>query len=656
MPGDPAGTVPRAGGRPAHRQEHDVTAGPEDRPLARRSRALPGLVARAPWWLAVLLGVLLTGAGGWLLVRPLTALGVLGWYVGLSCVVSGVADLLPRPTTAPGAGAGAGAASPAPGTPDDPAVAAPAARGAGPVTPSAPSRTDLLVAAAWVLVGLAVLAVVGRSIDLLGPVIALALLVSGVVAVLRLVRDRSAERWLAAVVGLAEIAFGLLALLWPDASLIVIAVLFGGRTALFGLVLVRRGLTARWRRPGRPDRRRRPGVALATRWAAAVLVVALAVGTLWVSHTFRAGAPVVDAFYDAPATFPDEPGTLVRWEPYDGELPAGTTGYRLLYVTTDADGTPVLASAALAVPTDADGPAPLITWAHGTVGVTRACAPSLGDHALSGDGMPATDALAANGWALVATDYPGMGTEGAFPYLIGEGEGRAVLDAARAARQVPGVSLADETAIWGHSQGGHAALWAGQLAATYAPDLDVVGTAALSPASDPEAIAESVLAHPEALGSSLAVAYVVDSYTRYYPDLSFDDVVVPSARTLVREAATRCTSQAGTLVTVLTGLAVSRDQPIVRTDALDGPFGDRLRANTATGPWTAPLFLAQGDADEVIDVAINERYVADLRAAGTDLTWTTYPGGTHMSILAAGQPLPDALVAWTAARFAAGGD
>lgn len=613
-----------------------MTTGPGERPPARRSRALPGLVARAPWWLAVLLGVLLTGLGGWLLVRPLTALGVLGWYVGLSCVVSGVADLLPRPPAVPGATAAAGSSDPAPGAP-------------------APSRTDLLVGAAWVLVGLAVLAVVGRSVDLLGPVIALALLASGVVAVLRLVRDRSAERWLGALVGLAEIAFGLLALLWPDASLIVIAVLFGGRTVLLGLVLVHRGLTTRWRRPGHPDRRRRPRVVLATRWAAAVLVVVLAAGTLWVSHVFRAGAPVVDAFYDAPATFPDEPGTLVRWEPYAGELPAGTTGYRLLYVTTDAEGTAVLASAALAVPTDAAGPAPLITWAHGTVGVARACAPSLGTDALSGDSTPATDALAANGWAMVATDYPGMGTEGAFPYLIGEGQGRAVLDAARAARQVPGVSLSDETAIWGHSQGGHAALWAGQLAATYAPDLDVVGTAALSPASDPEAIAESVLAHPETPGSSLVVAYVVDAYTRYYPDLSFGDVVVPSARTLVREAATRCTSQAGTLVTVLAGLAVSRDQPIVRTDALDGPFGDLLRANTATGSWNAPLFLAQGDADEVIDVAINERYVADLRTAGTDLTWTTYPGGTHMSILAPGQPLPDALVAWTAERFADGG-
>ena len=60
---------------------------------ASRVRALPGLVAGAPWWLSVVLGVLLAGAGLFLVARPLAALGVLGWYVGVSCVISGIGDL-----------------------------------------------------------------------------------------------------------------------------------------------------------------------------------------------------------------------------------------------------------------------------------------------------------------------------------------------------------------------------------------------------------------------------------------------------------------------------------------------------------------------------------------------------------------------------------
>lgn len=388
------------------------------------------------------------------------------------------------------------------------------------------------------------------------------------------------------------------------------------------------------------------------RWTAAAVVLVLAGLTVFAGHSFRQGVPVADAFYDAPDVLPDTPGELVRWEPYEGNLPAGMTGYRILYVTTDADDEPILTSGALAVPENASGPVPLIDWAHGTVGVARGCAPSIGPDAITEEGMPAMDALARNGWAMVATDYPGMGAEGDFPYLTGEGQGRAVLDAARAARQVPGLSFADETVIWGHSQGGHAALWAGQLAATYAPELDIRGTAALSPASNPEALAEVVLSHPEKVGASLGVSFVVDSYADYYDDLDLDRIAAPGAGSLIREAASRCTGDGGTLATVLTGLAIAEDQPILRPGSLDGPFGDRLRENIPTGTWDAPLLLAQGEADEVIPFDLNVDFVAGLCAQETDVEFLGYPGGNHMSILETGSPLSVRLEEWTRARLA----
>jgi hypothetical protein len=76
----------------------------------------------------------------------------------------------------------------------------------------------------------------------------------------------------------------------------------------------------------------------------------------------------------------------------------------------------------------------------GTVGLARACAPGIGPNAITTDGMPAMDSLARNGCAMVAADYTGMGADGGFPDLIGEGEARSLLDSVRAARQVPGVS------------------------------------------------------------------------------------------------------------------------------------------------------------------------------------------------------------------------
>ena len=83
--------------------------------------------------------------------------------------------------------------------------------------------------------------------------------------------------------------------------------------------------------------------------------------------------------------------------------------------------------------------------------------------------------MLARGYVVVAADYPGLGTPGMHPYLIGESEGRAVLDSVRAARDLPDAGASNRFAVWGHSQGGHASLYTGELAASSAPDLRLVG-------------------------------------------------------------------------------------------------------------------------------------------------------------------------------------
>jgi uncharacterized membrane protein HdeD (DUF308 family)/acetyl esterase/lipase len=583
------------------------------RRVSRRVRVLPGLLSHAPWWLLVAAGLATTLLGALLVVRPVSSLTVLGIYIGLSCVISGVVDLAAR---------------------RDAAGWRPVVTGCG-----------------WIAAGVAVLAWLGRSLELLGPFVAVLLIVSGAVRLLDLRRGPNADRALSAAFGLSEIAFGLVARVWPDATLLVVALLFGVRTAVFGLSLLWRGLRVARPAPSGSWRWHRGPAVL--RWVAAGVVLVLAGATVVVSHQFRQGIPVLDGFYDAPEAVPAEPGQLVRVEPYDGDLPDGLRApLRILYTTTAEDGVPGLASGVVAVPVEDTGrPVPLIAWAHGAVGVARACAPSLGRDAVATEGMPAMDALARNGWGMVATDYIGQGTEGDFPYLIGQGEGRSVLDAVRAAHRIEGLDLAPETVLWGHSQGGHAALWAGQLAPTYAPDLDVVGTAALSAASDPLGLARLVTDHPGALGASLGISFVLAAYSRWYPDISLDDVT-PAARTLVEEAAARCTSEPGTLVTVLTGVAVSRDTPILRRDPATGAVGRRLREIVALGPWSAPLFLAQGGSDEVISPRLQDGYVARLCAAGRPLAYTRYPDRTHMGVLEPDSPLNADLEQWTEDRLA----
>ena len=88
------------------------------------------------------------------------------------------------------------------------------------------------------------------------------------------------------------------------------------------------------------------------------------------------------------------------------------------------------------------------------------------------------------GYVVSATDYPGLGTPGPHPYLVGISEGRAVLDSVRAARELPGAGGGRRFAVWGHSQGGQASLYTGILAKTYAPELNLVGVAAAAPATE----------------------------------------------------------------------------------------------------------------------------------------------------------------------------
>jgi hypothetical protein len=169
-------------------------------------------------------------------------------------------------------------------------------------------------------------------------------------------------------------------------------------------------------------------------------------------------------------------------------------------------------------------------WEHGTTGVLQKCMPSL--LSVPTAGIPALDQILAAGRVVVATDYSFAEKGGPHPYLIGEGEARAGLDSVRAARRMPELTLAARTAVWGHSQGGHAALWTGIIGPRYAPDIEIVGVAAVAPAAD---IANILAMNPAAdkrLGPYLAL-----SYSRFYPDIAFERAVRCEALRAAREMA-----------------------------------------------------------------------------------------------------------------------
>jgi acetyl esterase/lipase len=355
---------------------------------------------------------------------------------------------------------------------------------------------------------------------------------------------------------------------------------------------------------------------------------------------------VPDVFYDPPVNVPSRPGALLRSEPLkDVTLPPGMRGWRILYTTTVDDHTPATAVATVFAPADLPaGPRPVITWTHGTTGLLQRCMPSL--VSAPTEGIPARDRTVAAGWVVVATDYSFAEKGGPHPYLIGEGEARAALDSVRAVRQMPELMLDARTVVWGHSQGGHAALWTGIIGPRYAPDVKIVGVAAIAPAADIKNILAMNVAADKRLGG-----YVARSYSRFYPDVTFEQALRPEALAAALEIVNLCGFFPPEDPKRIMALTATFDGPALAMST-NAALAARLMQNTADGAIAAPVVIAQGLADVVVLPPATDTYVNERCAASQRLEYWTFAGRDHGTIVRPGTPLEEPLVAWTTARFA----
>jgi uncharacterized membrane protein HdeD (DUF308 family)/pimeloyl-ACP methyl ester carboxylesterase len=593
----------------------------ESRPQLHRSlrwSALPGLVAAAPPRVLILLGTVIVALGLLIVIRPLTSLVLLGVYVGASAIVSGVLELASR---------------------------------------RAPSWWARALAVVWIGGGVVILIWLGRSIEFLPPALAVLLIVGGLASLGdALSGSELSARVLAVAWGGAQIAFGVLSLTWPDLTLLVVAVVFGVRTIVFGATLLVRGVRPLFaaRTPQEPDAANRPrsprarwGTALG-RYALSLILVVGVVGGYGLDDFLSEGAPVVDGFYDPPDEVPSGHGRLIRTGDYFGREPARGTVSRILYTTRDARGGAAVGSAMVIVPDDAPpGPRPVLIWNHGTTGVARGCAPSLADGTATKWAIPDLERMLARGWVVIAPDYSGQGAPGDFPYLIGTGEARSALDAVLAAGEVDDLVLSPQTVVWGHSQGGHAALWTTQIAPEYTPGLDILGTAALAPAADPAELAQELTSGDAGAMLTVLVAWVLVPYADTYPDVDLNDYVATGARSIVREMTQRCLSEPGVMVSALTALGLSEDTPFDTGNLTSGALGRRLQENVPTGPWGTPIFVSWGTRDEVIPISAQHRLVQELCAQGERVRAVPIPRRGHQDILQPKSAMLTDLVRWT---------
>jgi alpha-beta hydrolase superfamily lysophospholipase len=372
-----------------------------------------------------------------------------------------------------------------------------------------------------------------------------------------------------------------------------------------------------------------------------VIFLAVVISILW----WLTKPTEPDAFYSVSVEMPSNPGSIIRIEPFTKQVPANAKGWRVLYTTTKFDGTIAPASAIVLAPKFSSGlPSNVIVWTHGTTGVAPPCAPSVMAEPFAN--VPALEEAIAEGWILVATDYIGLGTEGPHPYLIGEGQARSALDSLRAVKQMKELSLTDKTVVWGHSQGGNAAMWTGILAPIYASEQKIDGIAAAAPASDLIGLIKNAESTP--VGKILS-SYIITAYSGTYPDIKFDEYVRTGARTLTRDMATRCLG--GKEAIFLVGESLIAGNTIFATDPTLGMLGSRLNENIPAGPINAPLMIAQGQIDELVLPAIQDGFVEQLCADGRSLEYVRYADKDHLSVVAKESPLTSDLIRWTRERF-----
>jgi len=374
----------------------------------------------------------------------------------------------------------------------------------------------------------------------------------------------------------------------------------------------------------------------------ATSVALLLVLTLVVVAWFLPGAP--DDFYVLPPDAADAaPGTLLRSEPFTAGIPDDAEVWRILYRSTDVDGVANVVSGLVLRPTrPVDGPRPMVTLGHGTTGVDVDCAPSLSAGPLGS--LPGAEVALSAGYTVVATDYPGLGTPGPHPYMIGPTAAHAVLDAARAASD-----LLDETppavAIWGFSQGGHAALFAGELAPTYAPELPLVGIVAFAPATDLRANIEST--RDTTLGTLLVVATAV-AWSEDRDELDLADVVREGSLDEARSLASQCLASPELPIAAIRSTQLRDDVAALGTEGTEA-WAEVLEANTPRGPIDVPVLVLQGRADPIMDTDVTADHVAMRCAAGESIELRLRPATEHFTLVARSA---DEALAWTDERLA----
>ncbi|BCJ46816.1 lipase [Actinoplanes ianthinogenes] len=322
------------------------------------------------------------------------------------------------------------------------------------------------------------------------------------------------------------------------------------------------------------------------------------------------------------------------------ELSALATGKRIQYLSTSITGSAITATGLILTPRTGKKNR-TVAWAHGTTGLADQCAPSTNQAVFWPEARTAVAELLSRGWTVAATDYPGIGTPQAHPYLIGASEGRAIIDSVKAARNLDS-ALTPQYVIDGHSQGGQGALFASQIAPSYDGNLVLKGTSSIAPVSNTDTIVPLI---PGTAGQGYLVMAL-------YGLNAVDSAVQPSAILAPPAKAKVGVLSSGCLNEILAAYEnLSATQLLVGGTVPDAVLAKFVQYdNPAQTAPSAPILVVQGTEDEAVPYFVTaDQLIPQLQAYSQPVTFVPIEGATHdTSVIESADLVAD----WIAARFA----
>lgn len=359
----------------------------------------------------------------------------------------------------------------------------------------------------------------------------------------------------------------------------------------------------------------------------------------------------VPAATAADTTRPRGTVTGVERLPEELWIPGSRAAYKLTYVTSDTFGEQALSTGTVFIPegTAPAGGWPVVSWAHGTSGIADACAPST-----TGPSLPERDfaylgTWMKQGYAVVASDYAGLGTPGLHAYLDGKAAAHNIVDMVTAGRgfaasRLPAsMRLSNKWVTIGQSQGGGASIYTARHATEYGgPALDYRGAVGTGTPANIEKLllalgpkVPPVDALPKGIKSY--VAYIMASLEYARPGLDIGSALTPAGRAFVEKAKTLCITD---MVDAVAGANVGDwfNRPLLLLPGYARTIKEYM-AMPESG-FDRPFFMGHGLLDTDVPIAATLPYVAVLTLNLEPVTFRTYPTDHSGTMLAS---LPDSV-------------